>query len=317
MKNIILAILILAVNGQVFGQNKMELSSKQIVKIITITQPLDTVWAQWTTHEGLKTFFGADNKIELMPGGAFEIYFQADGPKGQRGSEGCKILSYLPNKYLSFSWNAPPKFKEVRKSGYKTWVVVEFLPIAPKKTRITLTHTGWPTDTLWHPVFEYFTSAWDMVLNELAKTGKDGKTLEPFTIKVTGIGGIFFKCKDPEKVKEWYKKHLGFDTDRYGTNFEWRQSSNPDKPGFTQWSPFNEKTKYFDPSTKEFMINYRVDNLEALVRQLKTDGVTVLDSIEVYEYGKFVHILDLEGNKIELWEPIDVEYDKIVEGRTK
>jgi predicted enzyme related to lactoylglutathione lyase len=135
--------------------------------------------------------------------------------------------------------------------------------------------------------------------------------------KVTGIGGIFFKCKDPNKMKEWYKTHLGLDTDEYGTNFEWRQGADANLYGFTQWSPFSEKTKYFEPSKKEFMINYRVENLEALVEQFKKDGVTITDKIESFEYGKFVHILDMEGNKIELWEPNDVEYNKIVKGRTK
>jgi predicted enzyme related to lactoylglutathione lyase len=135
--------------------------------------------------------------------------------------------------------------------------------------------------------------------------------------RVTGIGGIFFKSKDPQQIKEWYKTHLGFDTDQWGTNFEWRQGADPTQKGFTQWSPFTETTEYFAPSQKEFMINYRVENLEALVAVLKQEGVTVLDEIEAFEYGKFVHLLDGEGNKIELWEPNDVEYDKIVEGRTK
>ena len=77
------------------------------------------------------------------------------------------------------------------------------------------------------------------------------------------------------------------------------------------------KTKYFEPSTREFMINYRVENLESLVAQLKKDGVVITDKIKSFEYGKFVHILDIEGNKIELWEPNDIEYNKIVVGRTK
>lgn len=121
--------------------------------------------------------------------------------------------------------------------------------------------------------------------------------------KVTGIGGIFFKCKDPNKMKEWYKTHLGLDTNEYGANFEWRDVEDPNKKGSTTWSPFGEKTKYFEPSTKDFMINYRVENLEALVDELKKEGVTIVDNIETYDYGKFVHILDAEGNKVELWEP--------------
>ena len=123
--------------------------------------------------------------------------------------------------------------------------------------------------------------------------------------KVTGIGGVFFKCKDPKKVREWYKTHLGFETTDYGANFEWREEGDSTKKGSTAWSPFPETTKYFEPSTRDFMINYRVENLEALVAQLKTEGVTIVDSIQDSDYGKFVHILDLEGNKVELWEPKD------------
>jgi predicted enzyme related to lactoylglutathione lyase len=123
--------------------------------------------------------------------------------------------------------------------------------------------------------------------------------------KVTGIGGIFFKCKDPKAINEWYKTHLGLPTTPYGASFEWRQSDDSTKKGLTQWNPFAETTKYFEPSTKDFMINYRVENLEALVEELKKEGVTIVDKIESYDYGKFVHIMDPEGNKIELWEPKD------------
>jgi predicted enzyme related to lactoylglutathione lyase len=135
--------------------------------------------------------------------------------------------------------------------------------------------------------------------------------------KVTGIGGIFFKCKDPRKMKDWYSTNLGLKTDEWGTNFEWREGANPEKKAFTQWSPFPESSKYMEPSLKDFMINYRVENLELLLEELKKEEVTILDEIETFEYGKFVHILDIEGNKIELWEPNDIEYDKIVDGRTK
>ena len=129
--------------------------------------------------------------------------------------------------------------------------------------------------------------------------------------KVTGIGGIFFKSRDPKKLREWYQIHLGFITNNYGAVFEWRQGEDSSKKGFTQWSPFNEKTKYFEPSPKEFMVNYRVEDLEALVAELKKDGVTVTDSIEAASYGKFVHLMDPEGNKIELWQPNDIEYEKL------
>lgn len=129
--------------------------------------------------------------------------------------------------------------------------------------------------------------------------------------RVTGIGGIFFKCKDPKAVRAWYQTHLGLNTNQYGAVFEWRQGADTTKKGFTQWSPFAEKTKYFEPSAKDFMINYRVADLEALVEQLTKEGVSILDKIETADYGKFVHILDIEGNKIELWEPNDMEYEKL------
>jgi len=135
--------------------------------------------------------------------------------------------------------------------------------------------------------------------------------------RVTSLGGVFFKSENPAKLKEWYSKHLGLNVDEYGTNFEWRHSDNPEKTGYTVWCPFKESTKYFDPSKKEFMINYRVENLEWLVEELKKEGVTVLDSIETYEYGKFVHIMDIEGNKIELWQPVDTEYEKSLKVKTK
>jgi predicted enzyme related to lactoylglutathione lyase len=137
------------------------------------------------------------------------------------------------------------------------------------------------------------------------KTVIDHPSIKKHTMKkVTGIGGIFFKCKDPQKMKEWYNEHLGFNTDEYGKNFEWREAEDPNKKGSTQWSPFSETTKYFAPSDKDYMINYRVDNLEALVVELKKEGVTIVDQMETYDYGKFIHIMDIEGNKIELWEPI-------------
>ena len=135
--------------------------------------------------------------------------------------------------------------------------------------------------------------------------------------RVTGIGGIFFKVKDPDATKNWYQKHLGLNTDQYGTAFEWRSSERPEEKGFTQWSPMKEDTAYFQPSEKDFMINYRVENLEELVLLLQKEGVRILDEIQTYEYGKFVHILDPDGHSIELWEPVDQVYDELTEGRTK
>lgn len=135
--------------------------------------------------------------------------------------------------------------------------------------------------------------------------------------KVTGIGGVFFKSKDPEKIRHWYSKKLGLNTDKYGTSFEWRQSRDPNQKGFTVWGPFSADTEYFNPSEKEFMINLRVDNLRELLDELKDQEVQIIGEIQEYEYGLFTHIIDPEGTKIELWEPFDEEYDKIVQARTQ
>jgi len=131
--------------------------------------------------------------------------------------------------------------------------------------------------------------------------------------KVTGLGGVFFKCNDPKSMNDWYAKNLGLVTSEYGTTFEWRLDEDPSKKGSTSWCAFPEDTKYFNPSEKPFMINYRVENLVALVEEFKKDNVTIVDEIAEYDYGKFVHILDPEGNIIELWEPKDEEPESAAE----
>ena len=123
--------------------------------------------------------------------------------------------------------------------------------------------------------------------------------------KVTGIGGIFFLSKNPEQIREWYGKNLGIAMDEYGSAFESRNADKHDEINYLRWSPFDEGTDYFDPSDKEFMINYRVQNIERLVDRLMENGVNIVDEIEEFEYGKFIHVMDPEGNKIELWEPAD------------
>jgi predicted enzyme related to lactoylglutathione lyase len=127
------------------------------------------------------------------------------------------------------------------------------------------------------------------------------------TPKVTGIGGIFFFSDNPKETREWYAKNLGLEINEWGSSFECRNVNKPEEINTLQWSPFKKGDEYFSPSKKDFMINYRVQNIEGLVNKLKENGVTVLDSITTYEYGKFVHIMDTEGNKIELWEPVSAD----------
>jgi predicted enzyme related to lactoylglutathione lyase len=128
------------------------------------------------------------------------------------------------------------------------------------------------------------------------------------TPRVTGVGGIFFYSDNLKETKEWYTKNLGIEINDWGSSsFESRSIDKPDQINSFQWKPFKRGDEYFSPSKKEFMINYQVQNIEGLVDKLKGNGVTIIDSIVTYDFGKFVHIMDAEGNKIELWEPIENE----------
>jgi predicted enzyme related to lactoylglutathione lyase len=120
--------------------------------------------------------------------------------------------------------------------------------------------------------------------------------------QVTGIGGIFFKARDPGKLAAWYHEHLGLSVKEQHADFEWREKDIPEQVGRTVWSVFAADTDYFGPASKPFMINYRVANLDRMLEQLQRDGV-VVEKIEQYDYGRFAWISDLEGNRVELWEP--------------
>lgn len=151
-------------------------------------------------------------------------------------------------------------------------------------------------------------SDWD---DNTTISSNQGTPKNDTTPKVTGIGGIFFFSENPAVAREWYGKNLGLEINEYGSTFEFRNSSRPNEINYLQWSPFKKGNAYFAPSKKEFMINYRVQNIEGLVKKLKENGVTIVDTIETYDYGKFVHIMDPEGNKLELWEPVDSILTKI------
>jgi len=130
--------------------------------------------------------------------------------------------------------------------------------------------------------------------------------LDKLMKRVTGIGGIFFKAKNPKELNAWYERHLGLkpSADAGGSViFKWRDEDDPDKDGVTVWALFPADTEYFNPGKASFMINYRVDNLDAVLEALKAEGVTIDPKREDYDYGRFAWIMDPEGNRIELWEP--------------
>ena len=121
--------------------------------------------------------------------------------------------------------------------------------------------------------------------------------------RVTGIGGIFFKANDPDKLATWYREHLGIAPSADGSVvFRWREDKTPETRGYTVWAPFPAATRYFDPSTAPFMINYRVRDLDLVLAELAKEGVTV-ERREDSEFGRFAWLQDPEGNRIELWQP--------------
>lgn len=122
--------------------------------------------------------------------------------------------------------------------------------------------------------------------------------------RVTGIGGIFFKARDPDALRTWYRTHLGIDAQAWGgVAFRWNDPAVPDRDGVTVWSVFPAESTYFDPSTAPFMVNYRVADLNRVLTDLRAEGCVVDDRTEESEFGKFGWVTDPEGNRLELWEP--------------
>jgi predicted enzyme related to lactoylglutathione lyase len=118
--------------------------------------------------------------------------------------------------------------------------------------------------------------------------------------KVIGLGGIFFKSRDPKALSAWYARHLGLPVDDWGgTRFD----EDEKREGYTLWSPFAADTDYFGPSAQPYMINLRVDDLDGLLAQLREAGVTVDENVQDSEFGRFGWIVDPEGTRVELWQP--------------
>ena len=138
-----------------------------IIKERTINKSPEYIYQLWTTSDGLNNFFSVENDIEIIPNGKYEIYFTKESPIGLRGSEGCKVLSFIPNRMFSFTWNTPPSLLDLRNSGYYTWVVITFDEIEVNKTLVKLYNLGYPLDKKWNRGYQYFEKAWDIVMNEL------------------------------------------------------------------------------------------------------------------------------------------------------
>lgn len=146
------------------------MNERVLHKSRVIYASLDDVWERWTTSTGLKTFFGVDNRIDLTPGGPYEILFLMDNPLGSQGGEGNQVLSFLPRQMLSFTWNAPPTIPEVRNHEHKTWVVIQLEELSAEKVQVTLDHLGWLDGPAWEEAFAYFENAWEIVLTGLEES---------------------------------------------------------------------------------------------------------------------------------------------------
>jgi uncharacterized protein YndB with AHSA1/START domain len=150
------------------------LHDRAIVKETVIPAPRADVWQAWTTSDGARSFFAPEADIVLEVGGPYELYFDTDAPVGSRGSEGMKVLRFVPEETLSFEWNAPPRFAEIREHGPRTWVVVRLEDSHGATTRLRLSHLGWRQGGRWDEVHAYFEHAWDTVLSRLVRRFESG-----------------------------------------------------------------------------------------------------------------------------------------------
>ncbi len=151
---------------------------RELRKEVIVAAPAAEVWAAWATSAGAQTFFAPSARIELSRGGAYEILFAPDAPRGQRGAEGLHVLSYVPGQMISFEWSAPPDFPEIRERGASTFVVVHITRLGPRRARVVLHHLGWGKGSDWDAMHAYFDRAWDVVLGRLQKRFAEGRALD-------------------------------------------------------------------------------------------------------------------------------------------
>lgn len=143
-----------------------------IIKRRTVRATLDQVWTCWTTKRGLEGFFAPSCKIEMWPGGLLDVWFFPDNPPGSRGAEGLEVLSFLPQRMLSFEWDAPPHLPEVR--SHRNWVVVIFQPLGDREVVVELSHLGWKQGEQWDQAYAYFQDAWEIVMSRFERCMDEG-----------------------------------------------------------------------------------------------------------------------------------------------
>jgi len=157
-----------------------EMSRRVIRKEVAVNASVEEVWKVWTTSDGVTKFFAPRARIELTLGEPYELYFDLEAPRGSRGGEGCRVLSFLPLEMLSFEWSAPPEFPKVRREQMRkhTWVVLQLYELGKNRTKVRLTHLGWREGEEWEKVFQYFLRAWDVVLGRMERMFSTGESID-------------------------------------------------------------------------------------------------------------------------------------------
>jgi uncharacterized protein YndB with AHSA1/START domain len=152
--------------------------AREVKKEVVVAAPPAEVYAAWTTNAGAQTFFAPKTNIELRMGGPYEIFFNPDGPRGERGAEDLRVLAFVPGEMLAFEWSAPPTIPALRKQGATTFVVVTLAPEGAGRTRVVLRHLGWGAGADHDTAYAYFTKAWDIVLGRLQRRFAEGKAID-------------------------------------------------------------------------------------------------------------------------------------------
>ena len=269
-------------------------------QVVVAASPAE-VWARWTTPEGLTSWLVPQARVELRLGGPFELLFDLSQPEGKQGSEGCTVLAFLPERMLSFTWNAPPSLPT--RDAEPTYVVVELMAVEGG-TSVTLTHGGWPAEAEsdegsgWAQTLAYFERAWGVVTDRL---GQALGVLSPPAVQ--GLGGAFLYAADPAALAAWYAEHLGVKTQAWGPahGVEWPSADRvpAGRPASTTLAFMAWEGEL--PAERTGRINLRVADLDAVEATLAAAGVVVENRME--DYGRFLQVRDPEGNLLELWEP--------------
>lgn len=169
-RHLLLTLLQVSIAVMSLAQPYLDLKNPIIDKKIIIEATVAEVWDAWTTSKGLQAFLAPTSEIELFPGGKYELHYQQHAPEGERGTEGCKVLSYIPNEMFSFTWKAPPNHPEFKDLAYLTWVVLDFKQVSKSEMELRVRQLGWEIGKEWFDLYNYFDESWDAVLEWLKES---------------------------------------------------------------------------------------------------------------------------------------------------